>query len=102
MDNTKEGFFLLGLILPTFNKKLYCAKTPKAQKDTHNLIVLGAIQIIRDTIFFCQKKNQSQTKIREKLRKALLHKKVTCKTLIKLTPGRCKFCGKIMTLKFQG
>jgi len=36
-------------------------------------------------IFFCQK-NQSQTVIREKLRKELLYEKVAREVLVKLTP----------------
>jgi len=39
-------------------------------------------------IFFCQKKIQSQTVIREKLSKALLYNQSECKILLKLTPDK--------------
>jgi len=44
--------------------------------------ILGAAFV---HLFFC-KNLESQTVIREKLRRALLHKKVIPKTLMKLTP----------------
>jgi len=40
--------------------------------------------------YFCTKKLHSQYLTREKLRKALLYKKVFCKTLMKLTTGEGK------------
>jgi len=70
-------------------KKDFCSGKPNQLTQRCRSPVVNFINILRAAfapIVFHQKNSQSKTVIRAKLHKALLHKKVACKMLMKLTP----------------